>query len=313
MNVNFSCDFYERAFIKARENTAVSSTTKFYITENNGKKRVVVNTDITQGITDEILNLGVKKGSKDFYELFKDKTRDYIKSHYREISMPGTKYKTYLKERGAKEYVRSKDTSKMKGRQKYDKFRAADNIDEIVQSQFNSRLENTTHDRKDDFVSFYRSNVEIQVLDRVYTAELITGLTSDGKEEFYDVIHWDLQKIGEPYHNPSSAEAEFSGRPDSGSPVTEIVTQPSQEVKQSNENVKHSLSDDEENPTSRFRTNTIERATMFTPEDLEAISPTEFEYIPERDLNIIFSLLGFDKLIASYAIILSTTTQIRIE
>ncbi|MBR5518091.1 MAG: hypothetical protein IKV86_03595 [Clostridia bacterium] len=149
------------------------------------------------------------------------KLKDHIRNNYSEIkvSLPdGTKGVTYVTERGAGEYAYSEYSMRLKGKEKYDKYRMADNIDEIIKAQIKSTYEDPKHLRNDDIVGFYRSPIEVQVGSRLYDCELVTGITRSGTEEFYDVVNMNLKNENEPY--PTLAKRiSVKGRRDSDSSI----------------------------------------------------------------------------------------------
>lgn len=176
----------------------------------DGKLRVVVDTDILKDVPTNQVKKTVK---------------DYIRNAYRDgvLSLDGVT-KTVVDKQGAQEYVYSDYTSKLNNRTRMDKYRMAGNLDELIQSQSNSRLENTKHDRSDDIVSFYRSDIQVQVGNRLYDGELITALTSDGKEKFYDVVN--LNQINSEGEHPiRSGESHLSGRRGASPSVTDSIPQ----------------------------------------------------------------------------------------
>jgi len=155
----------------------------------DGKTRVFIDRDITRGE----MKIDTRQ-----------KVRDYIEDNYKEVTIntpSGEKGIVYVTERGAKEFAFSKDSKEMKGIAKYDKFRIADNIDELIESMLGDKYEPPKHIRKDDIIGFYRAPVEVQVEDRVYNVDVLTAITNEYKEEFYDVVGFDLIKKDEPHPN----------------------------------------------------------------------------------------------------------------
>ena len=163
-----------------------TSAMHYDIYDMGDRKRVV--------ITNDIVN---EKGVDT-----KSKVKNYISSVYDEIrfDLPdGTKGITYVTDRGAGEYVYSEYSKGLKGTEKYDKYRMADNIDEIIKSQIISKYEDPKHPRDNDIVGFYRSPIEVQIGGRLYDCELVTGITISGKEEFYDIVNLNLKNKNEPH------------------------------------------------------------------------------------------------------------------
>ena len=169
-----------------RKGVKNKSSIQYDIYDMGTHNRVVVTNDITK-------ELNIDTPSK---------LKDYIKNNYSEIkfSLPdGTKGVTYVTERGAGEYAYSEYSTRLKGKEKYDKYRMADHIDEIIKAQIKYDYEDPKHLRNDDIVGFYRSPIEVQVGNRLYDCELVTGITKAGTEEFYDVVNLNLKNKNEPY------------------------------------------------------------------------------------------------------------------
>lgn len=87
------------------------------------------------------------------------------------------------------EYMYSEYTQKLGNTIRVDKFRMANNLDEIIQNQSRVRFESPKHPRKDNFVGFERGEVNVRVGNNDYTAEVIVGVTSVDRKVFYDVIN----------------------------------------------------------------------------------------------------------------------------
>ncbi|MEE0944892.1 MAG: hypothetical protein UIM24_05520 [Clostridia bacterium] len=188
-------DAWENAVIEAAKKKGKGNGKRYSIYKVDGKIRVVVDRDITRGET----NIDTRQ-----------KVRDYIKDNYDKIAV-GEKGTVYVTERGAKEFAFSEYSKDMEGKEKYDKFRMADNIDELITSMFGDKYETPKHIRNDDIIGFYRAPVEVQVGNRVYNVSVLTAITKDYKEEFYDVVDFDLIKKDEPHPNLIST-AEFISR-----------------------------------------------------------------------------------------------------
>ncbi len=99
------------------------------------------------------------------------------------------------------EYHNSGYTGNIKANepQKYmDKMRAAKEIDEIVQTSENAVDEAPKHPRRDNFKSFKRSKVTLQIGQNEYDADVVVGVTSSGKEVLYDVVNMTPTTIKKP-------------------------------------------------------------------------------------------------------------------
>lgn len=69
-----------------------------------------------------------------------------------------------------------------------DKFKAANNLDEIVLATTNYIYEDLNHSRKDTFKEFARGDVLISVDEKNYSAKVIVGFTKSKEMVLYDVI-----------------------------------------------------------------------------------------------------------------------------
>ena len=69
-----------------------------------------------------------------------------------------------------------------------DKFKSANNLDDIVLASTNYINEDLKHSRKDKFIEFARGDVLIRVGDNDYSAKVIVGFTSGKQMVLYDVI-----------------------------------------------------------------------------------------------------------------------------
>lgn len=69
-----------------------------------------------------------------------------------------------------------------------DKFKSANNLDDIVLASTNYINEDLKHSRKDKFTEFARGDVLIRVGDNDYSAKVIVGFTSGKQMVLYDVI-----------------------------------------------------------------------------------------------------------------------------
>ncbi len=70
-----------------------------------------------------------------------------------------------------------------------DKKRIAKNIDEIVQTAAETINETPRHHRRDQFKSFNRGNIKLKIGNRIYLADVLTGINTNGKETLYDVVN----------------------------------------------------------------------------------------------------------------------------
>ena len=89
------------------------------------------------------------------------------------------------------EYTNSKDSQFYKRYQRpvyKDKFKSANNLDEMVLASTNYVNEDLKHERKDNFKEFARGDVLVRVGDNDYSAKVVVGFTSGKEMVLYDVI-----------------------------------------------------------------------------------------------------------------------------
>lgn len=89
------------------------------------------------------------------------------------------------------EYINSKYSQGIKSNNNAvyrDKFKSANNLDEIVLASTNYINEDLKHERKDNFKEFARGDVLIRVGENNYSAKVIVGFTAGNQMVLYDVI-----------------------------------------------------------------------------------------------------------------------------
>lgn len=89
------------------------------------------------------------------------------------------------------EFVNSQDSQRLRNTHRVtyrDKFRSANNLDEIVLASTNYVNEDLNHERKDNFKEFARGDVLIRVGNNDYSAQVIIGFTGGNNMVLYDVI-----------------------------------------------------------------------------------------------------------------------------
>ena len=89
------------------------------------------------------------------------------------------------------EFVNSQDSQRLRNTHRVtyrDKFRSANNLDEIVLASTNYVNEDLKHERKDNFKEFARGDVLIRVGNNDYSAQVIIGFTGGNNMVLYDVI-----------------------------------------------------------------------------------------------------------------------------
>lgn len=104
-----------------------------------------------------------------------------------------------------------------------DKFKSANNLDEIVLASTNYINEDLKHQRKDNFKEFARGDVLIRVDDNDYSAKVIVGFTGNNAMVLYDVIDFapvsfDLKTKGT---GSSATQMQSLARTDSAVPSDE--------------------------------------------------------------------------------------------
>lgn len=93
------------------------------------------------------------------------------------------------------EFLNSKYSQYLKAKEKTaykDKLLSAQNLDEILKSGKNKKIEDLKHSRNDTFKQFAHSDVLLKVGENGYTADVIIGITTQNAMVFYDIV--DMQK-----------------------------------------------------------------------------------------------------------------------
>ena len=93
------------------------------------------------------------------------------------------------------EFLNSKYSQYLKAKEKTaykDKLLSAQNLDEILKSGKNKKIEDLKHSRNDSFKQFAHSDVLLKVGENGYTADVIIGITTQNAMVFYDIV--DMQK-----------------------------------------------------------------------------------------------------------------------
>ena len=175
----------KRAFEKVyRESGKTDGNTKYSLSETtDGKFVAVVDSDILSDIDttswDKTKKDTAKKAASEALKKFKDG-----------IVVDGITRKVNRVSR--REYTRSKYTENLYKNSPdvfADKMRAADVADDIVIAATNwSRDGGLTHERTDNFVDFDHGQTLIMSGNAKYSAEVVVGITEEGKAVFYDVV-----------------------------------------------------------------------------------------------------------------------------
>ena len=85
------------------------------------------------------------------------------------------------------QYLKAKEKTAYK-----DKLLSAQNLDEILKSGKNKKIEDLKHSRNDSFKQFAHSDVLLKVGENGYTADVIIGITTQNAMVFYDIV--DMRK-----------------------------------------------------------------------------------------------------------------------
>lgn len=141
--------------------------------DNNGGYYVEVDGDILDGVPEKEQAAVVKNAMK-------EKFGTPIKTDNGDVNINRT---------SRNEYTYSNYTRNLNNAIRVDKFRMANNLDEIIQTQKNVRSESPKHNRNDSIVSFERGNVDVKVGENKYAADVIVGVTKSGQKVFYDLIN----------------------------------------------------------------------------------------------------------------------------
>ncbi|MBQ7667966.1 MAG: hypothetical protein IJS47_01395 [Clostridia bacterium] len=142
----------------------------------NGKPYIEIKNDILDGVPE-------KEWVKKVKDVLKEKFPNGIDMEFFNIS---------ITKQSRNEYTNSKYSNKLRRNNTNlfaDKMRMANNADEIVQNAYNVRNEDIKHLRKDDIVSFNRSNIDVKVGNQMYQVDVVTGITKNNNEIFYDIVN----------------------------------------------------------------------------------------------------------------------------
>lgn len=142
----------------------------------DGKPYVIIEKDILE-------NVPKKDWIKKVKEVFKTKYPDGIDMGFFNVGLnakgrnefTGSKYSKYLKDSDINLYK--------------DKFRMVDNLDEIIQNAYGVENQELKHERNDDLKSFNHANIMVQIKNKLYNVEVVTGINSKNKELFYDIVN----------------------------------------------------------------------------------------------------------------------------
>ncbi|MEG0484018.1 MAG: hypothetical protein RR576_01130, partial [Oscillospiraceae bacterium] len=174
---------YEKAFKDAKGKTAASGAQDSVHTDADGKPFVVIDKDILQGVPKSEWVATVKN-------VFKEKYPNGIDMGYFNIAVNAKTRNELLNSEYSKALHKSNNL-------KYrDKMRMVDNLDEIVQNAYNVENESLKHSREDGLKSFNRGSIDVRIGSKDYSIEVVTGITAQNEERFYDVLKIVQKKVG---------------------------------------------------------------------------------------------------------------------
>lgn len=182
-------------------NNSISQNSKNVNTKNDEKYSIGYTTDNNPVvvINDDILK-GVKKS--DWVKIVKNTISDKFSNG---IPIKGRFIKVNRITKN--EYTNSKYSKNKKNYDTViykDKFKTANNLDEIIIASTNYVNEDLKHERKDSFKEFARGDVLIRVGSNDYYAKVIVGFTKGNEMVLYDIINFvpeklDIKKIDTQY------------------------------------------------------------------------------------------------------------------
>ena len=181
--------------------------------DGNGNAYVRIDEDILEGVAPEDYIKTVRN-------VLKYKFSDGINLNGKNIAVSG-------KSRG--EFTSSKYTKNMSASDRADKFRMANNIDEIVNVQNNINTEGLKHPRKDDITSFDGGYATIKVGNNEFLGKILLANKQDGTQQFYDIVDLIPTKIQQPHFNAGRTNAIATDRND-GAVSTNSISENSKNV-----------------------------------------------------------------------------------
>ena len=198
-----------------------------YTTDN--KPVVVVEDDILKGVPKN-------KWIETVKNTISEKFSDGIPVSGRLIKVNSVTRNEYANSRNTR-YLRATDGSVYA-----DKFKSANNLDEIVLASTNYINEDLKHQRNDSFKEFARGDVLIRVGDNDYSAKVIVGFTGGKEMVLYDIINFT------PTEFSIKKERTHQGYAQAGSPRKD-VSSGNTTVPQKAQSVNTSISKNAENDT----------------------------------------------------------------
>lgn len=171
-------DSFNRMLLDVKENTTDDGGVKYsigYTTDN--KPVAIIDNDILDGVPKSRWIQTVK-------DTISEKFSNGIPISGRLIKVNSISRSEFTNSKYSK-YLKSSD-----GTIYQDKFKSANNLDDIVLASTNYINEDLKHSRKDKFTEFARGDVLIRVGENNYSAKVIVGFTSGKQMVLYDVINF---------------------------------------------------------------------------------------------------------------------------
>jgi len=228
----------KKVFDKAYKNTTAKSDGVFkysitYTTEN--KPIVVIDENILDGVSKNDWIATVKN-------IINEKFSAGIPVKGRLIKVNAVTRDEYPKSKNSQHYKRY-DKVVYK-----DKFKSANNLDEIIIASTNYINEDLKHERKDNFVQFARGDVLMRIGENDYSAKVIVGFTSGNSMVLYDVIDFIPTRISIKKADAHAAQSQYAKNNGKGASTDTTISQDKNDVN-------NSISQNSENSVKLFLKN----------------------------------------------------------
>ena len=159
---------------KTSTKTSDMPDTKYSIrTDDNGNTFVNIDEDILDGVPE-----------KDWFNTVKNVMRDKFGKG---IDYNGENIAVSGKSRG--KFTNSDYTRNMTSDERADKFRMANNLDEIINTQSSIKGEEPKHIRKDDIIGFERGKSTIKIGEKEFVGDVVLAQKADNTKQFYDIVN----------------------------------------------------------------------------------------------------------------------------
>lgn len=244
-------DMFNRMFTDAAEKTSDNQTEKYSIAYTTDNKPVAV-------IDEDILD-GVPKSQ------WIQTVKDTISSKFSDgIPISGRLIKVNQKTRN--EFTNSRNSRWYADNNQViyaDKFKSANNLDDIILASTNYINEDLKHSRNDRFIEFARGDVLIKVGDTDYSAKVIVGFTSGKQMVLYDVIDFSQTSFEIKKTDVRSPSSRINAENGSNTSVSDIT------VPQKEQSVNTNISENTQNDTEKY---SIETESTDKTEDFDKIA-----------------------------------------